>query len=339
MSSIRQTKAGKFEARVWASGKRYSRTFESFAKAEHWSAGIRCGEIQLSKVSNADIVKESRSNEVTVYQALERYLGEVVTKQKGIVQASNRVKALQCEPFAHKKLTELSIEDVRRLRDRELERGCAGPTVARKLAVLSSMVIHAQQEWGLEIENPARKVRRPALSKPRMTRLEPQDEKLLLEGCDGTSTPYLRQVIELAIETGMRKGELLGLTWQSVDLVRRVITLADTKNGRARFVPLTDRAVEVLRATRESGVSRPVPISQSALDNAWKRVIRRTGLVGLRFHDLRHEALSRWANRLEGDVFKLSLVSGHQTLQMAQRYVHPSIAEVIAKLAPVREPN
>jgi integrase len=331
MSSIRQTKAGKFEARVWVSGKRHSRTFDALVKAEHWSAGIRCGEIQLSKVSNTDTVKETLSNEVTVYQALERYLGEVVAKQKGIVQASNRVKALQCEPFAHKKLTELSTEDIRQLRDRELERGCAGPTVTRKLAVLSSLVIHAQQEWGLEFENPVRKVRRPALSKPRLTRLEPQDEKLLLKGCDDTSTPYLRQVIELAIETGMRKGELLGLTWQSVHLERRVITLADTKNGHARFVPLTDRAVSVLRDAKESGVLSPVPITQSTLDNAWKRLIRRTGLAGLRFHDLRHEALSRWAHKLNGDVFKLSIVSGHQTLQMAQRYVHPRLVEMMAK--------
>jgi integrase len=62
----------------------------------------------------------------------------------------------------------------------------------------------------------------------------------------------------------------------------------------------------------------------------WKRIVKRAQIKDLRFHDLKREALSRWAHRLGGDVFALSLVSGHRTLSMAQRYVHPVNSGLIA---------
>ena len=117
-----------------------------------------------------------------------------------------------------------------------------------------------------------------------------------------------------------------------MDLTRRLITLKDSKNGHPRFVPLSQRATILLESLREAKLSKPIALSQSALESAWKRAIQRSGLKGLRFHDLRGEALSRWANSLSGDVFKLSLISGHRTLAIASRYVRPSLSEMLAKL-------
>ncbi len=141
--------------------------------------------------------------------------------------------------------------------------------------------------------------------------------------------PWVIRVVQSCFETGMRRSEVLGLTWQHVDLEKRIVSLSDTKNGHPRWIPLTQAACDVLDgiSLREA---RVFPLSESALTQAWGHAIRRADIEDLRFHDLRHEALSRWAHRLKGDVFKLSMISGHRTLQMAQRYVHPAKAELIA---------
>ena len=127
----------------------------------------------------------------------------------------------------------------------------------------------------------------------------------------------------------MRRSELIALTWDQVNLERRLITLEQTKNGYQRYVPVTDEAEKILCAFREADTHRPIPISLSGLESAWKRAVSRAGLTGLRFHDLRHEGLSRWAHKLNGDVFKLAMVSGHRSLEMARRYVAPTLAELL----------
>jgi integrase len=332
MSSIRKTKAGKFEVRIWSQGKRFSKTFQTLLRAEHWASGVTCGEIKpQSTLKKTGSSLEVHSN-ATIAECLERYLNEVVINQRGVIQATHRVRQLQGEPFATKRLHECSADDIRALKSRELERGCSGATVSRKMAVLSSMYSHAIQEWGVSTINPVRLVRKPPPAKPRVRRLSVQDQERLLSGCRSTRTPYLKEVIEIALETGCRKGELLALGWENVDLARRILHLDQTKNGHQRYVPLTDKAIVAVTALKAAGTVTVVPISRSALENAWKRLVRRCALQGLRFHDLRHEALSRWADRLGGDVFKLSLISGHKTLSMANRYTHPSLSELLARL-------
>ena len=269
---------------------------------------------------------------MTLAQALEVYGLECVSLQKGAKKAFYRLRELQKEPFAKKLLHEVRVDDLRDLKTRELARGCSGPTVTRKLSILSAFFSYAAYEWGMALENPVRLVRKPPASPPRVRRLTKDEEERLFKTCREGGTPYLGEVVELAIETGMRRSELLALCWGDVDLTRRLITLKDSKNGHPRFVPLSQRATILLESLREAKLSKPIALSQSALESAWKRAIQRSGLKGLRFHDLRGEALSRWANRLSGDVFKLSLISGHRTLAIASRYVRPSLSEMLAKL-------
>jgi integrase len=200
------------------------------------------------------------------------------------------------------------------------------------LSTVSVIFKHARFEWGLDVQNPVEQVKLPRPPRARQRRLREGEEERLFEALNQCKSPYIALAATIAIETGMRRSEMLGLRWSDLDLKRGVVHLGDTKNGRPRWVPLTQEAllaISRIRSLSDTTSDRIFPISASLLAQAWGHAIKRAGVEDLRWHDLRHEALSRWAHRLKGDVFKLSLVSGHRTLQMAQRYVHPVQAEIL----------
>ena len=129
----------------------------------------------------------------------------------------------------------------------------------------------------------------------------------------------------------MRQGELLALRWERVDLEARTAYLEDTKNGEARTVPLSSRAVAVLEALPRSANGRVFPITAQAVKLSWGRACKRAGIKGLHFHDLRHEATSRLAEKLP-NLIELAAVTGHKDLRMLKRYYHPRAADLARKL-------
>jgi integrase len=133
----------------------------------------------------------------------------------------------------------------------------------------------------------------------------------------------------------MRQGEILSLEWKNVDLERRVARLPITKNGDGRDVPLSPKAVAILRSIPRSLDGRVFPITVGALQTAWKFAVKRAGINDLHFHDLRHEATSRLAEILP-NVVELSAVTGHKDLRMLKRYYHPKAEDLARKLDRVR---
>ena len=207
-----------------------------------------------------------------------------------------------------------------------------GDTIRLEFALLRNLYYKAIQEWHwTTITNPLRKFELPARKPGRTRRLSAEEEKRLIAALDDGCHEWLGPYIELAIETAMRRSELLlGCTWDDVNLEERYIVLNDSKNGSARRVPLTRRAVEVLTALpRQEGEPRIFPITADALKCAWTRVCKKAGIKGLRIHDLRHEALSRHAKLLHGNAFLLKKISGHKTLAMLDRYVNLDVTDVL----------
>jgi len=128
----------------------------------------------------------------------------------------------------------------------------------------------------------------------------------------------------------MRAGEIVGLTWEQIDLSARVIRLDLTKNGEGRVVPLSEAAEAAIRV-----IPRPIKggrltkfYDSRGLTAAFRRACERVGITGLRFHDLRHEAASRLAPHMP--VATLAKVMGWKTIQMAMRYYNPTDAELVA---------
>jgi integrase len=207
-------------------------------------------------------------------------------------------------------------------------------TIRLEIALLSHLFEVARREWGMEgLQNPCRTIRLPAGSRRRERRLEGDEEARLLDAIEKAMprSPGVRALLLVAIETGMRQGELLGLRWSDVDLSRRVAHLDDTKSGDPRNVPLSLRAVEALRAIPRRIDGRIFGVTQDALIRGFSRACKLAGIEGLRFHDLRHEAASRLAGLLQ--AHELAKMFGWRTLAMALRYYHPRAEDLARKLS------
>jgi len=227
-------------------------------------------------------------------------------------------------------LTPLRIAEHRDERLQEV--GAA--TIIRELALLSGVVNYARREWGAQTPNPFAMVRRPRapLGRSRLLATDEQARLLSELAPQGRRNPLVLPLVVLALETAMRRGELLSLRWSHVNLDQRIATLDLTKNGDRRVVPLSTKAVETLLAMRPSDANAKVfPIGEAALHAAFKRACKRAGVVDFHFHDLRHCAATSLAAKLS-NLLELSAVTGHRTIQMLKRYYHPDAATLAVKL-------
>lgn len=181
--------------------------------------------------------------------------------------------------------------------------------------------------------HPLADVRKP-VSHPRRNRILNSDERvklLLAVKAQGRKSRWLEPVVTLALETTMRRGELLALTWRDIDLQQQIAQLHTSKNGQPRTVPLSKFATSTLAQLPCKTSGEVFPITAYALAAAFKRAGKRSGLVDLHFHDLRHNAINGIANKLP-NVIELSAVTGHKSLRMLQRYYHPDAGELARKL-------
>jgi integrase len=129
---------------------------------------------------------------------------------------------------------------------------------------------------------------------------------------------YLWPIVVLAVETAMRRGEILGLRWEHIDLSRKAAFLPTTKNGSSRWVPLSDEAVDKLNGV-SLGTQGPFPITDIAFRQAWDRLRIQANITDLTFHDLRHEAISRMFDS-GMKIHEVMAVSGHRTASQLFRY-------------------
>ncbi|WP_018260692.1 site-specific integrase [Methylobacterium sp. WSM2598] len=303
-----------------------SKSFDSKSDAERWARTLeaeldRCGALPDTRVAES----------TTLTAILTRYRDEISPTKRSSVSEVARINAILRRPICHRTLALLSTADLASYRDERLKK-VAPATVIRELNTISHAIDTARREWGIHLaQNPAKLVRRPALPRGRTRRLEGNEEQILLAAADAGRVRYLRPLIVLAIETGMRRGELLSLRWEHVDLEQRVAHLPMTKNGTSRDVPLSTRAVETLRALRTGESEMVFTAAPNAVRLAWERLTRRVGLEDLHLHDLRHEAVSRLFEK-GFNVAEVATISGHRELRMLQRYTHLRAADLASRL-------
>ncbi|KKX26702.1 site-specific integrase [Rhizobium sp. LC145] len=330
MATIRKLR-GRWQAQVRRRGmKPRAKSFDSKADAEKWARDL---ESQVDRFGAAPDTKILEST--TLGQLLERYQREITPTKRGAVQEDQRIDVLRRHDLSHRTLIGLSQQDIACFRDERLQ-AVAPSTTVREMAILSHVLEVATRDWGMPLaKNVVKLVRRPVIRNERCRRLTGDEEQRLLDGCDAGQIPYLRTLLIVAIETGMRRGELLGLEWSDVSHNRRVITLRLTKNGSGRQVPLSNRAFDVLMDWKQNAdvdQSAVFPMTAGALEQAWRRLLIRAGIKGLRFHDLRHEGISRLFER-GLNVIEVSSISGHKELRMLKRYTHLSADDLVTRLA------
>ena len=140
----------------------------------------------------------------------------------------------------------------------------------------------------------------------------------------------MRSVVLFAIETGLRRSELINVEWSHVDREHRTLLVPRTKNGHPRVIPLSSKALGILAGV-DVREQRVFPVSANAVRLAWERLKRRVGVDDLHFHDLRHEAISRFFEK-GLSVPEVALISGHRDVRMLFRYTHLKAEDVAAKL-------
>ena len=266
-----------------------TKTFNNRTHAQQWARSVE------SDLDKGIVVDRRTAQRLSLAEVLERYRREVTPTKRGSADENLRLKAMAQRPFARIKMSALTSSHLAAYRDERLK-VVSGATVNREFSVLSHAIDTARREWDVYLPtNPCTLVRRPPQGRPRDRRLQGDEEKRLLAACRGARNKWLVHFVALAIETGMRRGELLGLLWDNVDLERRTAFLPVTKNGESRGVPLSSRAIEVLRALPPSTNGRVfAELTREALKQSFNRAARRAGITGLRVHDLRHEATSRF---------------------------------------------
>jgi integrase/recombinase XerD len=208
--------------------------------------------------------------------------------------------------------------------------GASSPTIRRNLACLSSMLSCTVASDWLDV-NPVRAYDKRSVREnpPRVRHLTEAEYHRLIDA----ASPYMRPMIALAAHTGMRVGELLSLEWSQVNLRRREITLVKTKTNAPRVIPLSDAAVTVFVTIPRHPVSRFVFAKPDTGERYGSIVIgfrgacRRAGIENFRFHDLRH-SFATWAVQSGMDLYRLSRILGHATLEMTTRYAHLATADL-----------
>ncbi|WP_306424539.1 site-specific integrase [Methylobacterium oxalidis] len=303
-----------------------SKSFDTRADAERWARSL---EAELDR--NGALPDTRPAENTTLAQILVRYRDEVSPNKRSHVSEISRINAILRRPICHRTLALLSTADLAAYRDERLK-AVAPATVIRELSTISHAIDTARREWGIHLaQNPCRLVRRPSPPRGRTRRLEGGEEQLLLAAADKGRVRYLRPLIVLAIETGMRRGELLSLLWEHIDLEKRVAHLPMTKNGVPRDVPLSTRAVETLRGLQTGESATVFTAAPNAVRLAWERLTRRVGLQDLHLHDLRHEAVSRLFEK-GLNVAEVASISGHRELRMLARYTHLRAADLAGRL-------
>ena len=272
------------------------------------------------------------ADKMLLSDALLRYAEEVSPTKRGHLDEVIRVNALKRAKMAAYSMAKLSPAIVAGFRDERLRVVGAG-AVIRDLSLLSSVINHARREWGVTVNNPCLLVKKPPTPAGRTRVLSAEEEGRLLDAVvpTGRRNPEMLPLVQLALQTAMRRGELLALRWEHIDLEAQTAYLPTSKNGHPRLVPLSSTAVAVLASMQRLAEGQVFSIAAQTTAAAFTRATVRASIKGLRFHDLRHTATSRMADKLP-NVIELAAVTGHRSIQMLKRYYHPNASALAKKL-------
>lgn len=303
------------------------KTFPSFDAADAWAKVIE------SEMIRSVYVDRSKAERTTLQDAIEDYIREESPRHKGGDAEILRLKRfVRDEPklVAHG-LAKLKTRHFEQYRDARLTVVAPG-TVKRELGLLHAVIEHVRKDCGL-LENPISDVDRPTVKDARDVRLDSDSDEAgrLIEACEQARNPWLVPAVLLALETAMRRGELLALTWENVDLARKTAFLPDTKTGKARAVPLSSLAVAVLDGMEKAPNGRVIGTTIEGLKQSFERARSRARMDHFNFHDLRHEATSRLFER-GWNIIEVATVTGHEDLQMLKRYTKLRASDLAAKM-------
>ncbi len=217
--------------------------------------------------------------------------------------------------FGERHLSDIKPRDIEEWKA-SMASQCQPATFNRALTALKGLFNKAI-EWGRLEHNPAQKIGKLREANQRVRYLTEQEISKRIEA----ATPRLRQFLVLALNTGMRKANLIGLSWEDIDVRNGVIHILKTKSGKAYDVPINNSILDLLKGLSRGKNSAGRVLDTCNLKREWEHAIEASGIKNCRIHDLRHTFASHLA--MKGiDLFTISQLLGHADIKMTQRYAH-----------------
>ncbi|WP_454833280.1 tyrosine-type recombinase/integrase [Pseudomonas veronii] len=314
MATIEQRPNGTWRTKIRKKGyPALSASFDTKAEAQRWASEIE------GDMSRKRFVDTREAEATTVAKAFERYAREVSALKKGARQELTRIKTWSDGKYGNKSLAELRSSDLAEYRDARLAAGASTNTIRLSLALISHLYTVAIKDWGIEgLSNPVAKLRMPKGSRERDRRPSAAELKAVIKAA-GAIHAEMPVIIEIAVETAMRRGELL--TLRRVDIKGKHALLEDTKNGSRRLVPLSIRARALLDSLPARIDGQVFSLAPHSVSQYFLRACRAAEVKGLHFHDLRHEGTSRLFEK-GLSIMEAASVTGHKTMGMLRRYTH-----------------
>jgi integrase len=309
---------------------RQTATFKRKTDAKKWIAATE------SAIREGRHFKTAEAKRHTFIELADRYLNTAVLSKTSAQQLNwwkDRLGPNSLADITPALITQYRDEIANTINYKGVQNGPA--TVARYMSILSGAFTVAVRDWEWLEASPLQKVTKPKLPQGRVRFLDDDERASLLNACRLSSNEWLYMCVILALSTGMRQGELMGLKWADVDLKSRCIILEKTKNGDRRRVPLAGHALELLQEhakVRRLDTQLLFPSSRHPdrpidLRKPFENALQAAGIVNFHWHDLRHCTASYLAMN-GASLAEIAEILGHKTLQMVKRYAHLSDGHV-----------
>jgi integrase len=333
MATLRK-RNGKWHVEIRRKGHR--NVYQTFVQKSDARSFINKVENEMQQQKYKDI---SEAANTTFKVALHRYIREKLIGKKDKQRERSKLNVILRHHIVKHNLSELKTSDFAKYRDDRVAAGITNSTINRELSAMRVAIQTSIDEWDCWIpENPVKSLVKLPENPARERRLEAGEYEKLMVACQrnnkfASPSIYWCPAINFAIETGMRLSEQLSLRWQNVDLTKRTAFLPAeiTKGNRSRSVPLSDKAIQVLNEIPRHIRGKVFPMSLNYHNKGWRALIKRAGIDGLRWHDLRRECTSRLFER-GLSVTEVQSITGHRTLQMLSTYTQHEAEKLVIKL-------
>jgi len=344
MKGIKQLANGRWQADIRRTGfPRVRRNFRTKGMAEAWKtktvaamdAGTYVTAAQIEAEEAEAMVEDTRV--LTLRQAVNRYLDEVTSVKEGGAKTaeteSTALNQLLTMPYGDAKLTTITTSHIADFVSLLESWGNVSSTINRKLTTINHLFVKAKKWHMPELTNPVtgNKQSLGAGGRRRSRKFEGKEEEALMTALDACLNPYIKHIVIFALETGMRRREILESRNVHVTLGKRPfihLPAPITKSRIARNVPLSPAAVNIIKEVRKLAGDEDLifPVTVKAFEEAWKKTIKRAGLVDFEFRDTRHIALTR-LSKIYPRAQDLARISGHEKLDTLLTYYEESIEE------------
>ncbi|MDO4697702.1 MAG: site-specific integrase [Pasteurellaceae bacterium] len=323
-------RGAKYRAEISKLGKRKSATFKTKSEAQQWI---------YEEERKVEMQHQNGLVDILFKDVIERYQREVSPLKKTGAKEVKLLNRFIDDPIANKFISDITREDVEHWITSQVMTGIKGSSVRRYTTVLSNIFTFALTKWDYITKNPMIGAMLPQNTKPRNQRFTIEEITTIATAMRYSTDSDLKRVSArvggaflFAIETAMRAGEIANLTWENVHFDKRIAHLPMTKNGTARDVPLSMRAIEILRQFEKVKSGELVfNLKTQSISAIFYNTKTTLGLHHLDFHDTRREALSRLAKKV--DVMTLAKISGHKDIKiLLNTYYAPDMSEVAISL-------